>query len=121
MDTAFANVCFNAGELLCSAHLLMLRDEMHGEVARLQQDLELKQAARVAELRSRGEEERLQALEFEAQQRMFAVEQAMVRQAAKARLREVAAARDAELDGKQKQVWCGNRGGLMCGMACFIS
>jgi hypothetical protein len=94
----------DADEATCRAHLLMLRNETQAEVASLQQELELKHAARMAELRSRGEEERLQALEFEAQQRMFAVEQAMVRQAATARLREVAAARDAELDAKQKQV-----------------
>jgi hypothetical protein len=82
----------------------MLREEMHCEVERLQSELEHKQALRTAELYSRGEEERIQAMEFEARQRMFAIEQASIRQAATAKLRAEAAARDAALEARQRQV-----------------
>ena len=98
--------------IVCRAHLQMLREEMHCEVERLQSELEHKQALRTAELRSRGDEERIQAMEFEARQRMFAIEQASIRQAATAKLRAEAQAKEAALEAKQRQVrshllaWC---------------
>ena len=81
-----------------------LRDEMRTEVVRLQDDLVAKQARQAAEVRARADEEQMRSLEFESRQRLWALEQASIRQASIAKLRMEAEAKEVRLDAQQREV-----------------
>lgn len=78
---------------------------MREEVATLAEALARRQAQRAAEMRGREQEEALRALEFEARQRMWAMEQAAARDAALGKLRAEVEAKEAVLDAKHQEVW----------------
>jgi hypothetical protein len=89
---------------ICRVHLQKLRDEMRAEVVRLQDDLVAKQARQAAEVRARVDEEKMRSLEFESRQRMWALDQASIRQASIAKLRMEAEAKAVRLDAQQREV-----------------
>lgn len=88
----------------CRMHLRRTREEMREEVENLQQGLARRHSQRAAELRGRGQEEALRALEFEARQRMWAMEQAAARDAALGKLRADVEAKEAALDAQHAEV-----------------
>lgn len=77
---------------------------MRSEVVKLQDDLVAKQARQAAELRARADQEQMRSLEFESRQRLWALEQAAIRQASIVKLRMEAEAKEARLDAQQREV-----------------
>lgn len=73
-------------------------------MATLEEGLAKRHAQRAAEMRGREQEEALRALEFEARQRMWAMEQAAARDAALGKLRADVQAKEAALDAQHQQV-----------------
>ena len=67
----------------------------------MQDELDRKHALRATELSARAEQEEILALEFEARQRMWAIEQAQIRRAAIGRLHAEAEAKEAALQARQ--------------------
>eukprot|EP00892_Ulva_mutabilis_P009022 jgi/Ulvmu1/6492/UM003_0125.1 len=86
-----------------SMHLQRTRQEMRAEVATLEESLARRSAQRAAEMRGREQEEALRALEFEARQRMWAMEQAAARDATLGKLRAEVEAKEAVLDAQHQE------------------
>ncbi|KAI8465354.1 MAG: hypothetical protein J3K34DRAFT_461431 [Monoraphidium minutum] len=92
-----------AAERAYEASLVGMRGEWQAELAGLRDDLVHRRRGVAATLRARQEEEDLKVLEFQAQQRLWALEQDLIKTAAASGLRDQAAAQQAAVEAAARR------------------